>query len=349
MTATVRLAFAGLAPDRVRALVAAHGTAETVVARILRRDVAVGDEARKRVEVVGAVRLKELEASGVAFVERGDPGFPSRLAGLPDGPDWLFVRGQMAAPSTVAIVGSRRATAYGLGVARALAAECARMGATVVSGLAAGIDGVAHEGALEHGAATVAVLGSGIDVWYPRRHRTLGERILAEGGGVVSEFPPGTPPEAWRFPTRNRIIAGLADVVVVVEAAERSGALITARLGAEMGKEVLAVPGDIDRATSIGCNQLIRDGAHPLDQVGALSELFGFARERHLQFASTMSLDEIVAGLGLPPQEALVRVGEMEQRGEVVRAGDGSYAVTACGDSGHGAYESRESPTTSEP
>jgi DNA processing protein len=146
----------------------------------------------------------------------------------------------------------------------------------VVSGLALGIDAAAHEGCLEVGGSAVAVLGSGIDVWYPRSNRRLGERILESGGGVVSEFGPGIAPEPWRFPFRNRIISGLASVVIVVEAAVRSGALITAHVAVAQGREVMAVPGDIDRPTSAGCNLLIRDGAHPIATLDDLVESIEF-------------------------------------------------------------------------
>ena len=137
-----------------------------------------------------------------------------------------------------------------------------RRGAVVVSGLARGIDGVVHQGVVEAGGRGVAVLGCGLDRWNPASHRRLGKTLLETGGAVVSEYPPGTVPEPWRFPVRNRIITGLSRVVLVVEAASGGGALISARLGLKQGREVLAVPGDIDRVTSRGCNELIRDGAH---------------------------------------------------------------------------------------
>jgi DNA processing protein len=172
-------------------------------------------------------------------------------------------------------VGSRRATFYGLDVAETLAADLAARGITIVSGLARGIDAAAHRGALRVGGRTIAVLGSGADVIYPAEHRRLAAEI-AERGAVLSQFAPGTPPLPQNFPTRNRVIAALSLAVVVVEAAERSGSLITARLAAELGREVLAVPGRITAPESRGANRLIQDGAAVAmgweDVVGALPE-----------------------------------------------------------------------------
>jgi DNA processing protein len=160
----------------------------------------------------------------------------------------------------VAVVGSRRATPYGLEIAQRLAADLAARGVTVVSGLARGIDSAAHRGALDAGGRTVAVLGSGADVIYPPENRALARRI-AERGAVVSQFAPGTPPLPHNFPERNRVIAGLALGVVVVEAAARSGSLITAGLAGELGREVMAVPGRVTSAESQGAHRLIQDGA----------------------------------------------------------------------------------------
>ena len=175
----------------------------------------------------------------------------------------------------VAVVGSRRATPYGLEVAETLAADLAARGVTIVSGLARGIDAAAHRGALRVGGRTLAVLGSGIDVIYPPENRRLAAEI-AERGALLSQFAPGTPPLPQNFPTRNQVIAALSLAVVVVEAAEKSGSLITARLAAELGREVLAVPGRITAPESRGANRLIQDGAHVAmgweDVVGVLPE-----------------------------------------------------------------------------
>jgi DNA processing protein len=191
----------------------------------------------------------------------GDPGYPALLAVISP-PPALWVRGRLLPQDglAVAIVGARRATPYGLGVAERLGFDLAARGVTIVSGLARGIDTAAHRGALAAGGRTVAVLGCGVDVVYPPENRRLVDEVAA-GGALVSQFPPGTPPLAYHFPARNRTLAGLALGVVVVEAGEQSGALITAGYAADLGREVLAVPGSITAETSRGTNGLIRDGA----------------------------------------------------------------------------------------
>jgi DNA processing protein len=192
-----------------------------------------------------------------------DAQYPARLAELPDAPATLHVRGALvdADALAVAIVGSRRATPYGLEVAETLAADLAARGVTIVSGLARGIDSAAHRGALRVGGRTLAVLGSGVDLIYPPENRRLADEI-AERGALLSQFAPGTPPLPQNFPARNQVIAALSLAVVIVEAAEKSGSLITARLAAELGREVLAVPGRITAPESRGANRLIQDGAH---------------------------------------------------------------------------------------
>lgn len=203
----------------------------------------------------------------VRSLRRGDRGYPPLLAEIPDPPARLWVRGDapldVLERTAVAIVGARACSGYGRSVARLLAGEAAAAGAVVVSGLARGIDGEAHRGALAEGGTTVAVLGCGIDRDYPAAHAELARAILAGGGLVVSEYEPGVEPAPWRFPARNRIIAGLARATVVVEARERSGALITADFALEDGREVLAVPGEITSALSAGTNALLRLGAVP--------------------------------------------------------------------------------------
>jgi DNA processing protein len=194
---------------------------------------------------------------------RADAGYPPHLAEAPDAPATLYVRGALADADAlaVAIVGSRRATPYGLEVAETLAADLGARGVTIVSGLARGIDSAAHRGALRVGGRTLAVLGSGADVVYPPENRRLADEIAARGA-VLSQFAPGTPPLPQNFPIRNQVIAAMSLSVVVVEAAERSGSLITARLAAELGRDVLAVPGRITAPESRGANRLIQDGAH---------------------------------------------------------------------------------------
>jgi DNA processing protein len=194
------------------------------------------------------------------------------LVGVLPAPSQLWVRGKVPSVQGVAIVGTRRCTEYGRSIARHLGRAVAAAGWPVISGLARGIDAAAHAGTIEGGGVGFAVLGSGVDVIYPADNRGLADRLIENAGGLISEYPPGTPPAPFRFPARNRIIAGLSGAVVVVEAAVTGGALITARLALDQGKDVLAVPGDITRATSEGCNLLIRDGAHPVLSPGDLIE-----------------------------------------------------------------------------
>ncbi len=198
----------------------------------------------------------------VRTLRRSDAEYPALLLPVPTAPERLHVRGRLVDGDAlaVAIVGSRRATPYGLDVAETLAADLAARGVTIVSGLARGIDSAAHRGALRVGGRTIAVLGSGVDVVYPPENQRLAGEIV-ERGALLSQFAPGTPPLAYNFPTRNGVIAGLSLAVVVVEAAERSGSLITARLAAELGREVLAVPGRVTALESRGANRLIQDGA----------------------------------------------------------------------------------------
>jgi DNA processing protein len=188
--------------------------------------------------------------------------FPAALSAIHDPPPRLWIRGNVDTLSrpAVAMVGSRAASPYGLEVARRLGAGLARRGVTVVSGMARGIDAAAHRGALEAGGATVAVFGCGVDIIYPREHSSLAQRIC-ERGALVSEFPPGTPPRREHFPQRNRIISGLSLAVVIVEAAERSGSLITADFAMEQGRAVLAVPGNVLGGRNYGAHALLRDGA----------------------------------------------------------------------------------------
>jgi len=205
----------------------------------------------------------QLETEGASErIALGDARYPENLREITTPPERLYVRGRFTEEDAlaVAIVGSRAATSYGLAVAERLAADLAARGVTVVSGLARGIDSAAHRGALRAGGRTIAVLGSGVDVIYPPENRRLAGEV-ASHGAVVSQFEPGTRPLSGHFPARNRVIAGLALAVVVVEAAEKSGALITAGFAAELGREVLAVPGRVNSPESRGAHRLIQDGA----------------------------------------------------------------------------------------
>lgn len=222
--------------------------------------------------------VQELERRGFQLLSLYDPSYPALLKAIEDPPPVLFVRGSLQ-PSddrAVAVVGSRRSSAYGRLVAEDLSRQLVAYGLTVVSGLAPGIDTAAHQGALRAAGRTLAVLGCGLDVCYPRENQALAEAI-AERGALVSEFPLGTPPEAWRFPARNRIISGLSRAVVVIEAPLNSGALITADFALEQGREVLAVPGNVNNWRHAGCHRLIKEGARLVEEARDVLEALGLS------------------------------------------------------------------------
>jgi DNA processing protein len=231
---------------------------------------------------------------GVRLLLPSHSEYPPALCTIPDPPPVLFVRGSLADVKTnsVGIVGSRHATPYGRGVSERFGRELAGQGVTVVSGGAVGIDAAAHRGAVNAGGRTVAILGCGLDVDYPRENRDLFEKIIESGGALVSEYALGAQPEAWRFPLRNRIISGMCLGVLVVEAPQKSGALITASYAAEHGRTLMAVPGNIDRSTSVGSNELLRLGAVPIlktdDILEALSLVRLPARPEHQTSLSLM-------------------------------------------------------------
>jgi DNA processing protein len=257
----------GLEAVAARRLVARFGTAAAVVGAASERLAAAGLSPEVVVAVNGAATLAEAEVArliraGAHARVWGDLDYPAALRSLPDAPLALAVRGTLvpADEMAVAIVGARRASEYGRSMAEELARDLALAGLTVVSGLAAGIDGAAHRGALAAGGRTIAVLGTGVDVVYPAWHRELADGV-ARQGALVSELPCGAPAFPQHFPQRNRLISGLALGTVVVEAAERSGSLITARMALEQGREVFAVPGPARGAGHRGPHRLIRDGA----------------------------------------------------------------------------------------
>ena len=196
------------------------------------------------------------------------PAFPSRLQEIPQRPDRLYSMGIIPEYSLgVSIVGTRKPTAYGRQVTIDIASRLAERGAAVISGLAHGVDGIAHEAALKAGGTTIAVLPSGLDQIYPSAHRGLATRIVEQGGGIISEYAPGTPPLQYRFLERNRLVSGLGDIVIVTEAGIRSGTMNTTMHALEQGKDVYAVPGPITSAMSAGCNALITQGATPIVSV----------------------------------------------------------------------------------
>lgn len=263
-------------------------------ARLLRDPLAIPDIRRK---------VDDDRAAALTLL---DDDYPPLLRQLNDPPSVLRVEGDRALLSRpgIAVVGSRAASAYGVNAARLLARQIARAGLVVFSGLARGIDGAAHEEALEVGGATVAILGTGLDLTYPRHHRKLRERIGREGA-VATEFVPGTPPHKTNFPVRNRIIAGLSLGVVVVEASARSGSLITARLASEQGREVFAVPGSIFSGRAEGPHRLIQSGAKLLHSIDDLfEELEGIAQAALLPTSPIHSGDAAILLEEIPLEEA---------------------------------------------
>ena len=289
--------------------------------------------------------LVAIEARGIRWLGRSARAFPRGLASIFDPPVGLFVRGDEDATlldrAAVAIVGARSCSAYGASVARTLGRELAAAGLVVVSGLARGVDGEAHRGAIEAGGSTVAVLGCGVDRVYPAAHAELARRV-AERGLIVSEYAPGVEPAPWRFPARNRVIAGLAAVTVVVEARERSGALITADLALEEGREVFAVPGEITSALSAGTNALLRIGATALTSSADVLETFGVApaAQQSVELSPPADLvlswlrdrpaaaDELVRALAVPAAEVATALAELELAG-LVDEQAGVYRATA--------------------
>lgn len=277
-------------------------------------------------------------------LRRGTPPYPPLLAAIHDPPAALWVRGdapvEVLQRASVAIVGARACSSYGRSVARSLGRELAAAGLVVVSGLARGVDGEAHRGALDAGGVTVAVLGCGIDRDYPAAHRDLAGRI-GETGLVVSEYEAGVEPAPWRFPARNRIIAGLCAATVVVEARERSGALITADFALEDGREVMVVPGEITSSVSAGSNALLRLGATPVTAAADVLEAFGIevvvespaapagiaAALLALVEESPASIDELARSSGTAPGDVAAALIELELAGRITEA-DGVYRPT---------------------
>ncbi len=279
------------------------------------------------------------EKQGIKAVYFGGEGYPEQLINIPDPPAILFYKGLYSPgelPFTVAVIGSRRCSLYGRKTARKLSMELSRAGVCVVSGLARGIDGEAHRGALDGGSPTAAVLGGGLDIMYPPEHNSLAERI-AEGGILISEYPPGVKPAKYTFPERNRIISGLSTAVVVVEAGERSGTMITVGTALDQGRDVFAVPGDIDRSSSRGSNRLLRDGAEPVLSPEELIAEFGL---NSYPLPAPSSSDPILSSLmkkQLTPEQLSLdlkedpsfintRLLELELQGLVIRRPGGIYS-----------------------
>ena len=350
------LAALHAAPELSRAAACALGAAlaawrdtapggDAEIARALgvpARQLALARALLPRAAALAAAAEARAGEAGARLVTLAEEAYPQPLLDLGLPPPALQVAGELPGGPAVAIVGSRRARPYALEIAGWLGRELAAAGLTVVSGFARGVDAAAHGAALSApGGRTVAVLGCGLAVDYPRGHSDLGHRI-AGNGALVSEFPPETPPEAWRFPVRNRLIAALARGVVVVSAAPRSGSLVTARLALELGREVLAVPGRILDENSLGAHELLRDGAtlvrHPADVLEALGLAAGGGDALAapagagpqpaapadplldlLATASPLAPEAIAAALSTPVERLLARLLELELAGRLRR------------------------------
>jgi DNA processing protein len=287
-----------------------------------------------------------MELRAVRTVGQSSPEYPRLLQECPDAPDRVFVAGRLLEPAPyLAVVGARRPTRYGLEVTGWLAREISAAGLVVVSGMAAGIDSAAHRGALKAGAPTVAVLGCGLDICYPRRNRDLYE-TLSESGTLVSEYEAGVQPLPHHFPQRNRIIAGMSLGVVVVEGRPEGGAMITARLAGEYGREVFAVPGPCHSANSEGPHRLIREGARLVSSPDELLEDLGLDSlipvhaeterpglgpdERRVLAALEATpelLDRVARVTGMPPSSAAAVLSRLEIAGLVARHAGGRFSL----------------------
>lgn len=291
--------------------------------------------------------MAKAESTGVKILTWNDDTYPRRLKEIAQPPPVLFVRGSINVEDdwAVSVVGTRRVTPYGRQVAGEIAKFLAQNGVTLVSGLARGVDAIAHQSALQAGGRTIAVLGSGVDVIYPPEHRKLADEIIRQGA-VISDYPLGTQPESTNFPPRNRIIAGLSLATIVVEAGETSGALITAEFAAEQGRDVFAVPGSILAPQSEGTNKLIEDGARPLVRMTEILDVLKLEQIPEKQMTrKTIStspeekklldqlsqeprhIDEICQHSGLPIQTVSATLTMMELKGLVTQVGGMNYVA----------------------
>ncbi len=289
----------------------------------------------------------KIASQGINILTWEDEAYPQRLKEIDQPPPVLYVRGEYLPDDlfAVAIVGTRRVTPYGRQITEELSSFLAANGITVVSGLARGVDAIAHQTSLQAGGRTIAVLGSGVDKIYPPEHRALAEQMLARGA-LISDYAPGTPPDASNFPPRNRIISGLSLAVVVVEAGETSGALITAEFAAEQGREIFAVPGSILAPQSKGTNKLIQNGALPLLSVNDLMQALDLTRVGEHKAArkiiptdetearlmnvlgdEPLHVDEIRSQTELPIEKVSAALALMELKGMVRQVGGMNYVA----------------------
>lgn len=342
----------GVGPARVRALLDECGSIEAAwqasiqqlqAAKFDRRTIESMLQARRELDPAG--EWERVQASGVTVLTWEDDDYPAELRTIDGSPPVLYLRGCMTAQDewAIALVGTRHATTYGREVTQLLATQLAHQGITIVSGLALGVDTIAHRAAIEAGGRTIAILGSGVDQIYPPQNRGLAGAIASQGA-VMSDYALGTRPDAANFPPRNRIISGLSRGIIIVEAGERSGALITARFAADQGRDLFAVPGSILSPASIGCNRLIQQGATPLlsvddvleqlhmtriaERIEARSAVPADPQEQTIlacMAAQPCSVDEIVRNLGLPPAQVGSLLTVMELKGLIRQIGVMTY------------------------
>lgn len=357
--AAIRLALLpGIGPKTIARLLEQFGTPAGVLDATTEQLAAVEGLGPKLIHILQTAAhhvpaesiLEWCRQSGAGVVCLDTEGYPTRLKDLDSPPPILFVKGQILQQDelAVAIVGTRHATPYGLRQAERFAFSLAKAGVTVISGLARGIDAASHQGALSAAGRTIAVLGSGLGQIYPSEHLSLAEAI-APSGAVISEYAPDAKPRAGMFPQRNRLISGLSLATLVIEAPERSGSLITARLAGEQGREVLALPGPVTSRASRGCNQLIRDGATLVQTVDDVLESLGPIREtitsddgydirsgaeltlneleRQVLDAietNSTSIDQVIQRCQLPAQRVLATISVLEMR-RLIRRLSGQY------------------------
>lgn len=345
---------AGIGPTRLAALLAICGSIEAAWRASIHQLQAAGLDKRTQENLLQARRELDLaqewqriEKADVQVFTWDDADYPANLREVEAPPPVLYVRGTIVEQDllAVALVGTRRASAYGREVAHLAATQLAQQQVTVISGLALGVDAIAHRAALDAGGRTLAVLGSGVDQIYPAQNRELGKAIINQGA-LISEYPLGTRPEANNFPPRNRIISGLSRGVVVVEAGQQSGALITASFAADQGRDVFAVPGSILHPGSFGCNHLIREGATPFLSVADLLEQLDFttfsvqsrvrqstpADPLESQLLGTLSrdprhIDDIARQVAWPAAQVSSLLIMMELKGLVKQVGGLNYVI----------------------
>lgn len=335
----------GLGAQTLRGLLTRFGLPRTVfrashnqLSQVVATDLAARILARDR-DVAVRTALAWAEVPGNAILTLADAGYPRQLLEINDPPALLYVRGKtgLLSAMSLAIVGSRNATPQGAANAEQFALSFSRSGITIVSGLALGIDTAAHRGGLDGVGSTIAVIGTGADLTYPKRNHALSAEIIAKGA-LVSEFPLGTPPLAGNFPRRNRIISGLSRGCLVVEAAAASGSLITARLAAEQGREVFAIPGSIHSPVARGCHALIKQGAKLVESAadvleelgGTIASLPPHVSDRneglllHIGY-DPCNIDDVTARSGLTADTVSAMLLELELEGKVAVLPGGLY------------------------